>query len=71
MFNVSLTTLSYKDSNMKDGKNIHHIHKWPPCKFEKFKMSTAKERIEQQERLCQNESLCVVFRVIFSFDENL
>ena len=25
---------------------IHHIHKWPTCNFEKFKMSAAKEKIE-------------------------
>ena len=24
---------------------IHHIHKWPPCNFEKFKVSATKERI--------------------------
>ena len=45
---------------------IHHIHKWPPCNFEKFKMSATKKRIKYQKRLCQNESLCVV-----SFDEKL
>ena len=39
---------------------IHHIHKWPPCNFEKFKMSATKKRIKYQKILCQNESLCVV-----------
>ena len=38
---------------------IHHFHKWPPCNFETFKMSATKDRIEYQERSCQNESLCV------------
>ena len=25
---------------------IHHIHKWPPCNFEKLEMSATEERIE-------------------------
>ena len=29
--------------------------KWPPCNFEKFKMTATKEKIECRERLCQNE----------------
>ena len=36
------------------------IRKWPLCNFEKFKMPAPKERIEQQDRSCQNESLLVV-----------
>ena len=27
-------------------RTIHLIHKWPPCNFEKVKMSLTKERIE-------------------------
>ena len=39
---------------------VHHIHKLPPCNFERFKMPSTKETIEYQERSCQVESLGVV-----------
>ena len=42
------------------GKGIHHIHNWPPCNFEKFKMTGTKERIEYREKLCPNEQLGLV-----------
>ena len=41
---------------------IHHIDKWPPFNFEKFKMSVTKERTQYQERSCENETLCEVLK---------
>ena len=61
-----LTTLGHRNNKSQSkavlrnavlqGETTHHIHRWLPCNFEKFKMSAAKEKIERQERSCQNES---------------